>query len=71
VLPGALPPLQRLSSAELCAAGSNYEINLLKAPFKTSKPLEVLSEQTPDGKHLLLFEVATMTWDDPLHGLLV
>jgi hypothetical protein len=52
------------------AAGTHYEIDLLKAPFKVSKPLEVVSEQTPDGKHLLLFAVATMTWDDPLHGLL-
>jgi hypothetical protein len=50
-------------------AGAHYEVDLLKAPFKAATPLEVLSEQTPDGKHLLLFDMATMTWEDPLQGL--
>jgi hypothetical protein len=36
-----------------------------------SAPLEVLPEGTPDsgGKHLLLFDVAAMTWADELPGL--
>jgi hypothetical protein len=50
-------------------AGGYYPINLLKPPFNVSRPLEVIDEQVPDGKHLLLFEVGKMTWSDPLHGL--
>lgn len=38
-------------------------------PFNLSRPLEVVDEQTPDGKFMLLYDVATMTWDDPLDGL--
>jgi hypothetical protein len=55
-----LPPLR---------AGAHYEVDLLKKPFMASQPLEVLSERTPDAKHLLLFDMATMSWEDPLQGL--
>lgn len=50
--------------------GEYYPIDLLEPPFNVSKPLEVIDEHTEDGKHLLLFEVAKMTWSDPLPGLL-
>lgn len=50
-------------------AGDYYEVDLLKPPFSVSKPLEIIDENTPDGKHMLLFEVANLTWSDPLQGL--
>jgi hypothetical protein len=55
----------------VCAhvAGGYYAIDLLKPPFNASKPLEIIDEQVEDGKHLLLFEVAKMTWTDTLEGL--
>lgn len=51
------------------AAGGGYPIDLLKPPFKLSAPLEVIDEKTPDGKHMLLFDVQKMTWEDTLDGL--
>jgi len=51
------------------AGGDYYALDLLKPPFNVSKPLEILDEQTPDGKHMLLFDVQKMTWDDALLGL--
>jgi hypothetical protein len=50
-------------------AGGYYDIDLLKEPFKLSKPLEIIDEQSSDGKHMLLFDVQGMTWEDPLDGL--
>lgn len=50
-------------------AGGYYAIDLLKPPFNVSQPVEVIDEKVEDGKHLLLFEVAKMTWSDPLYGL--
>jgi hypothetical protein len=29
----------------------------------------VINENTPDGKHMLLFDVAAMSWSDDLYGL--
>lgn len=51
-------------------AGDYYPIDLTKPPFNLGPVLEVLDEGTPDGKHLLLLDVANMAWDDPLPGLL-
>ena len=34
---------------------SYFSINLLIAPFNFPKPIEIYSEQTPDGKNLLLY----------------
>jgi hypothetical protein len=51
-------------------AGDYYPINLLKPRFNMSAPLEVIDEDTPDGKHMLLFNVHSMTWDDPLQDTL-
>lgn len=59
-------------SLRLCwlhPAGEYYNINLLKSPFKLSQPLEIIDEQTQDGKHMLLFDVQKMVWEDPLDGL--
>ncbi len=47
-------------------AGEYYPINLLKNPFNLSRPLEIIDEHTPDGKHMLLYDVRSMTWSDPL-----
>jgi hypothetical protein len=57
ILSHHLPPLQ---------AGGYYPIDLIKPPFNLSPPLEVLDENTEHGKHMLLFNVQSMTWDDPL-----
>lgn len=51
-------------------AGEYYSIDLTKPPFNLGPPLEVINEKTPDGKHMLLFNVTSMTWDDWLPGLL-
>jgi hypothetical protein len=51
------------------AAGAAYEIDLLKEPFKVTPPIEIIDERTPDGKHMLLFDVQKMTWQDSLDGL--
>lgn len=53
------------------AAGDYYPIDLTKAPFNVQQPKEIIDEGvvdpiTGDRKHLLLYEVATMTWLDPL-----
>jgi hypothetical protein len=53
----------------LCPAGDYYPIDLLKEPFKVSQPLEIIDEKAPDGKHMLLFDVQKMTWQDPLADL--
>lgn len=55
--------------SDALAAGQYYDINLLKTPFKVSRPLEIIDEHTQDGKHMLLFDVQNMTWEDPLLGL--
>jgi hypothetical protein len=49
--------------------GDFYPIDLRKEPFKVNPPLEIIDERTPDGKHMLLFDVQKMTWQDPLDGL--
>lgn len=50
-------------------AGDYYQIDLLKEPFKLSKPLQIIDEKSWDGKHMLLFDVQKMTWQDSLAGL--
>ena len=51
-------------------AGEYYPINLLAPPFNLRPaPLEVIDEQSPDGKHMLLFDVRALEWDDTLYGL--
>lgn len=61
--------LMQYIAAAPAVAGQYYDINLLKEPFKVSEPLEIIDEQTQDGKHMLLFDVQKMTWQDPLDGL--
>lgn len=51
-------------------AGEYYSIDVTKPPFSvTPRPLEVVDEKTADGKFMLLYEVAAMSWSDPLLGL--
>jgi hypothetical protein len=50
-------------------AGDYYQIDLLEEPFKLSKPLQIIDEKSWDGKHMLLFDVQKMTWQDSLAGL--
>lgn len=56
-------------NGNIARAGEYYNIDLMKPPFSLSRPVEVIDERTPDGKHLLLFKVEKMTWHDPLLGL--
>jgi hypothetical protein len=49
------------------AGGDYYPIDLTKPPFNVRPaPLEVIDEKSIDGKHMLLFDVSEMEWDDPL-----
>jgi hypothetical protein len=62
--------LHTLHRVFLCVfAGHYYDIDLTKPPFKLAAPLEIVEEQTTDGKHMLLFDVRKMTWEDTLDGL--
>lgn len=46
-------------------AGEYYRINVLEPPFSLSpKPIEIIEEQY-DGKHMLMFDMHTITWNDP------
>jgi len=56
------------SCVAICT-GQYYPLDLLKPPFNVSQPLEIFDEQTDHGKHMLLFDVQKMTWDDSLIGL--
>lgn len=56
-------------AAVLFAGVGYYDINLLKEPFNMSQPLELIDEKSPDQKHMLLYDVQSMTWVDPLDGL--
>lgn len=51
-------------------AGDYYSIDLLKPPFSTREPVEVFDEQDAEKKHMLLFDVTRMTWEDSLAGLI-
>lgn len=46
-------------------AGEYYPINLLEPPFNLRpKPVEVIDEETPDGKFLLVLDARKMQWDN-------
>lgn len=46
------------------APGDYYAIDLTKPPFNLRPPpIEVVDEQTPDGKHILMFDARAMQWD--------
>lgn len=46
-------------------AGDYMSIDLTRPPFRLQPaPLAVVDEHTEDGKHLLLFDVSRMEWDD-------
>lgn len=61
--------LERACVACTFGAGDSYQIDLLKEPFKLSKPLQIIDEKSWDGKHMLLFDVQKMTLQDSLAGL--
>ena len=49
------------------AAGDVYDIDLLKPPFNIRPaPLEVIKEDNPEQKFMLLLDVARMEWDEDL-----
>ncbi|GBF88666.1 hypothetical protein Rsub_01565 [Raphidocelis subcapitata] len=51
-------------------AGEYYAVNLLQPPFNLKPaPLEVIDEKTKDGKHMLLFDLQALQWDDDLTGI--
>lgn len=46
------------------SAGDYFPINLLERPFNLKPdPIEVIDEETPDRKHILMIDVHAMTWD--------
>lgn len=53
-------------------AGEYFSLNLLKPPYNLPQPLEVVDEQTPGEpvKHLLLYDLRSLTWSDPLSEFL-
>jgi hypothetical protein len=51
-------------------AGEYYSVNLLQQPFCARQPVEVFPENDSEKKHMLLFDVANMTWRDTLEDLL-
>lgn len=50
--------------------GEFYEIDILKEPFRVQHPVEVIAENDVEQKHMLLYNVANMTWQDTLQGVL-
>eukprot|EP00775_Hariotina_reticulata_P009452 gene9452-9618_t len=50
--------------------GDYYDIDLTRPPFNVWPPVEVFNEQTPDGKHMVLFDMRSVTWTDDLQGLI-
>jgi hypothetical protein len=47
------------------AAGDVYDIDLLKPPFNLRpRPLEIVREDNPEQKFMLLLDVARMEWDE-------
>ena len=49
------------------AAGDVYDIDLLKPPFNIRPaPMEVITEDNPEQKYMLLLDVARMEWDEDL-----
>jgi alpha-D-ribose 1-methylphosphonate 5-triphosphate diphosphatase PhnM len=51
-------------------AGDYYPVNLLTTPFNLRPaPLEVINEKSSDGKHMLLFDLQALQWDDDLTGI--
>lgn len=57
-------------NTDVPAGKGAYAIDLLKEPFKVSQPLDIIDEKSIDGKHMLLFDVQKMTWQDPLADLM-
>lgn len=51
-------------------AGDVYSVDILKPPFNASQPIEEFEEGDHEGKHMLLFDMASMTWQDTLAGLI-
>jgi hypothetical protein len=50
--------------------GDFYKVDLLKPPFSANRPVEMFDEQDGEKKHMLLFDVTRMTWQDSLQGIL-
>ena len=49
------------------AAGDVYDIDLLKPPFNLRPaPLEIVKEDNPEQKFMLLLDVSRMEWDEEL-----
>ena len=49
------------------AAGDVYDIDLLRPPFNIRPaPLEIIKEDNPEQKFMLLLDVARMEWDEDL-----
>jgi len=47
--------------------GDGYDIDLLKPPFNLRpSPLEIVKEDNPEQKFMLLLDVSRMEWDEDL-----
>eukprot|EP00775_Hariotina_reticulata_P009451 gene9451-9617_t len=57
------------ANARDIVGGGYYDIDLTRPPFNVWPPVEVINEQTADGKHMLLFDMRSVTWTDDLQGL--
>jgi hypothetical protein len=51
-------------------AGEYYSVDLLQQPFCARHPVEVFPENDSEKKHMLLFDLAKMTWHDTLDDML-
>lgn len=56
------------------AGGSYYPINLMKRPFNATNPVKIIREREKGidklgDKHMLLYDMRTMIWDDPMDYL--
>jgi hypothetical protein len=47
-----------------------YGIDLPKEPFLVREPVEIIAENDEEGKHMLLFDVASMNWQETLQDVL-
>lgn len=45
-------------------AGGMYDVDVTAPPFNLRPTVQVINEKTKDEKHMLLFDVSTMEWDE-------
>jgi hypothetical protein len=68
LLVGSYLDLENVNGRDI-AGGDYYAIDLTRPPFNVWPTVEVIDEQTADGKHMVLFDMRSVTWADDLQGL--